>query len=34
MYGAAGMAHPMSELKREEVWVDFDRRLILEFHGS
>ncbi len=28
------MAHPMGELKREGLRVDFDRRLKLEFHGS
>ena len=28
------MAHRMGESKREGLWVDFDRRLKLEFHGS
>ena len=28
------MAHPMGESKRDGLWVDFDRRLKLEFHGS
>ncbi len=28
------MAHPMGESKWEELRVDFDRRLKLEFHGS
>ena len=28
------MAHPMGESKREELQVDFGRRLKLEFHGS
>lgn len=28
------MAHPMGELKRDGLRVDFDRRLKLEFHGS
>ena len=28
------MAHPMGESKRNELRVDFDRRLKLEFHGS
>ena len=28
------MAHPMGESKRDGLWVDFDRLLKLEFHGS
>ena len=28
------MAHPTGESKRDELRVDFDRRLKLEFHGS
>jgi len=28
------MGHPTGESKREELRVDFDRRLKLEFHGS
>mgnify|MGYP000430378379 FL=1 len=28
------MAHPTGESKRNELRVDFDRRLKLEFHGS
>ena len=28
------MAHPMGEVKRGPLRVDFDRRLKLEFHGS
>ena len=28
------MAHPMGDSKRDELRVDFDRRLKLEFHGS
>ena len=28
------MADPMGDLKREELRLDFDRRLKLEFHGS
>ena len=28
------MAHPMGESKRDGLRVDFDRRLMLEFHGS
>ncbi len=28
------MAHPMGELKREGLRVNFNRRLKLEFHGS
>ena len=28
------MAHPMGESERDGLWVDFDRRLKLEFHGS
>ena len=28
------MAHPLGESKRDELRVDFDRRLKQEFHGS
>ncbi len=28
------MAHPTGESKRNELRVNFDRRLKLEFHGS
>ena len=28
------MPHPMGESKRDGLWVDFGRRLKLEFHGS
>ena len=28
------MAYPMGESKLRSLWVDFDRRLKLEFHGS
>jgi hypothetical protein len=31
---ASGMAHPKGESIRDELRVNFDRRLKLEFHGS
>jgi hypothetical protein len=28
------MAHPTGESESDALWLDFDRRLKLEFHGS